>query len=178
MFDRELIGGCLWSQNNAVYICKRIEALQKKIKFCKRKWKYWENINVLFCKQKKKYCEKKISFANKKKELQKKKNKYCKKKISFANFYFAFQSSLSLRYRFPLCASRFCASHFVALFWHGGGVKGRGRVQQAWACLPGSDVIGPRHRSQLIQAPSLSRGMRVDRFLLFTSFKTCMFSFY
>ncbi len=155
-----------------------------------------------------KYCKKKISFANKNKELQKK-MKYCEKKISFANknkelqninkteqkqwfcntyfpwpylliylqrcFYFAFQSSLSLPYRFPLCASRFCASHFVALFWHGGGVKGWGRVQQAWACLPGSDVIGPRRRSQLIQAPSMSRGMRVDRFLLFTSFKTCMF---
>ncbi len=49
----------------------------------------------------------------------------------------AFQTSLSLRYRFFLCASRF----FVALFWDGGGVKGWGRVQHAWARLPGSDII-------------------------------------
>ncbi len=34
------------------------------------------------------------------------------------------------------CASCFWESHFVALFWHGGGVKGRGRVQQAWPRLP------------------------------------------
>ncbi len=38
----------VWSQNNAVYICKRIKVLQKKMK----------------------YCKKKISFANKNKELQ------------------------------------------------------------------------------------------------------------
>ncbi len=151
----------LWSQNNAVYICKRIEALQKKIKVCKRKWKYWENINVLFVNKKKriskkmKYCKKKISFANKNKELQninetEQKQCFCNTYFPWPYlliylqrcFYFAFQSSLSLPYRFPLCASRFCASHFVALFWHGGGVKGWGRVQQAWACLPGSDVIG------------------------------------
>ncbi len=35
----------------------------------------------------------------------------------------------------------FHMSHFVALFWHGGGVKERGRVKQAWSRLPGRDVI-------------------------------------
>ncbi len=40
--------------------------------------------------------------------------------------FFAFQSSLSLRYRFLLCASRFCASHFVSLFWDRGWSQGTG----------------------------------------------------
>ncbi len=53
-----------------------------------------------------------------------------------------------------------------------------GWSQGTGACKTG--LITPpwkrRHRSQLIQAPSLSRGMRVDRFILFTSFTTCMFN--
>ncbi len=96
--------------------------------------------------KKMKYCKKKRSFANKNKELQnineaEQKQWFCNTYFPWPYlliylqrcFYFAFQSSLSLPYRFPLCASRFCGSHFVALFWHGGGVKGRGRVQKAWA---------------------------------------------
>ncbi len=91
-------------------------------------------------------------------------------------FYIAFQSSLSLRYHFPLCASRFCASHFVALFLTWGWSQGMGACTTGLATPPWKWRHRPETRSQLIQAPSLSRGMRVDRFLLFTSFKTCMFS--
>ncbi len=59
----------VWSQNNAVYICKRIKVLQKKMKVLRK-------INVLSVNKNKelqkkmKYCKKKISFANKNKELQ------------------------------------------------------------------------------------------------------------
>ncbi len=60
---------CLWSQNNAVYICKRIQVLQKKMKVLRKH-------NVLSVNKNKepqkkpKYWEKKISFANKNKKLQ------------------------------------------------------------------------------------------------------------
>ncbi len=125
------------------------------------------------------FCKQKQRIANKNEELQninetEQKQWFCNTYFPWPYlliylqrcFYFAFQSSLSLRYSFPLCASRFCVSHLVKLFWHGGGVKGRGCVQKAWACLPGSDIICSRRRSQLmIRALSLSRGMRVDRFL-------------
>ncbi len=72
-------------------------------------------------------------------------------------FYFAFQSSLSLWYRFALHVSA-CLT-----LWH---CFDMGAEPREGACTTG---LGTppwewRHRSQLIQAPSLSRGMRVDRF--------------
>ncbi len=109
------------------------------------------------CKIKIKYWEKKFSFANRNKELQKLRYNSSMTVVKEAyelwfyfisathfpcshllihlqrSIYFAFQSSVSSRYRFPF------ALHFSVHFtsWHcfdvGGGVKKLGRVQQAWA---------------------------------------------
>ncbi len=77
-----------------------------------------------------KYCEKKRSFANKNKELQninetEQKQWFCNAYFPWPYllihlqrcFYFAFQSSLSLRYRFPLCSFFFCYQQFFILFF-------------------------------------------------------------
>ncbi len=138
------------SKQCCIYLQEYYKVLQKKMKFCK-----------------------KISFGNKNKYFQninetEQKQCFCNTYFPWPYiqmylqrcFYFAFQSS------FPLCAS-----HFTCLtLWH---------CFDMGACTTG--LITPpwkrRHRSQLIQAPSLSRGMRVDRLILFTSFTTCMFNF-
>ncbi len=204
----------------------------QKNKVLQTKIKVLRKVNVLFVNKNKelqkkmKYCKKKISFANKNKELQnineaEQKQWFCNTYFPWPYlliylqrcFYFAFQSSLSLQYRFHF------ALHVSArlTLWHcfdmgvesrDGGVYNR----PGHASLEVTSLA--RDRSQLIQAPSLSWGIycfvfwlcmyiialtvfpvnvmfnkkinkkrhlhwaEVDRFLLFTRFKTCMFSFY
>ncbi len=87
----------LWSQDNAAYICKIIEVLQEENKFCKQNK---ELLNINETEQKQWFCDTYFPWPYLLIYLQ-------------PCFNIAFQSS------FPLCAPRFCASLFMALFWHG-----------------------------------------------------------
>ncbi len=81
---------------------------------------------------------------------------------------------------FSLCASLFCALHFMALFWCG--VKKLGRVQRAWARPPQSHIISWRCRSQQVwKSAWQSGGLRMDSSYVklivsfyFTNIKICV----
>ena len=128
-----------------------------------------------------------LLFANKNKELQNindtaRKQWFCNTYFPWSYlqfylqhwFYFARQSSLSLRCSFS------CALHFSArlALWRcfDVGVESRGRgvynmPPWKWRHRPETQLTDPG-------TVMMSRCMRVDRFLLFTSIKTCMVSFY
>ncbi len=118
-----------------------------------------------------KYCEKKISFANKNKELQNI-NETEQIKQCFCNTYFPWPWPYLLMY-LQCCFSQVWACYtvfpFVFLFQHVslcGTVLTWGRSQGTGVCTTGLDMPPWKwcYRSQLIQAPSLSRGMWVDCF--------------